>query len=65
MDPEKTIDDIRNERFEKLPPDRRPARDCNYCTAAHVDGYLCTRERGHTGQHVAHGHLYDVITTWD
>lgn len=50
--------------LEAQPPEDRwtPGSPC--CTAQDPDGYGCTKDLGHAGDHVAHGILGQVIRRW-
>lgn len=41
-----------------------PPGSGNPCLCRSEDGFLCTRERGHDGDHAAHGHDDRQIVRW-
>lgn len=34
------------------------------CDARHIEGFSCTRERAHKGEHAAHTTEGEVVKTW-
>lgn len=56
-----------NENDAKKPPRIEMAKPgqtmCNCVTRTGVS-YGCTRPKGHTGDHVAHGHLGEIYAMW-
>lgn len=48
------------EYMPPLPGNTEEAADC----PAEADGYLCTRDSGHDGEHRAHG-IIGILATWE